>query len=103
MFDFTVNLGNLLTILTFVIGGVLFVANVKSDGKVTDSKLEVVDAQFEDIKMELKKLGDILVKLAEQSGRIDRVEDRQLAEGRRLDELSQRVNALFNRQNMPRD
>jgi 3-methyladenine DNA glycosylase AlkD len=92
MFDLTFSLGNALTILSFLVGGIYFVSQMKSDGKLTERRLEMIDSQFEDVKVELKKLAEIMVTLAQTNGRIDRVEDRQLAEGKRIDEFILRFN-----------
>lgn len=96
MFDATISLGSILTIASFLIGGVAFAFSIKSDTKVLDTKFTMIDAQIEDFKVELRKINEVLVGLAVQSGRIDRVEDRQLSEGKRLDAFEVRFNKYVN-------
>jgi len=54
----------------------------------------MIDAQMEDFKLEMKKLADVIITQVTQSGRMDRIEDRQLAEGRRVDEIARRMNII---------
>ena len=91
MFDLSINLGNILTIVAFLAGGIAFAYSIKSDTKVLEIRFTMIDAQIEDFKLDIKKLNDVLVSLAMQSGRIDRVEERQLAEGKRMDRLEART------------
>jgi hypothetical protein len=60
-------------------------------------------AEITDLKMETEKLAVaiqslqiVLIKLAEVDGRIGRVEDRQLQEGKRVDDLALRFNNYIN-------
>lgn len=92
IFETTVNLGNLLTILSFLVGGIYFVMNVRSQNLVLENKFTVVEAQIEDSKIELKKVNDILVRMATSDARLEHVEQRQLAQGKRLDETIARLN-----------
>lgn len=92
MFDLSINLGNVLTILSFIIGGLFFISNVKSDVRVLDMRLTAVDAQLEDFKIQQAKVNDILIAMATATGRANAMEERILAQGRRLDEIITRVN-----------
>ena len=96
MFDLSISLGSILTIGSFVVVVTVYIVTGRTATKVLDARLELIDAQMEDFKTEMKKLTDILINQATQSGRIDRVEDRQLAEGKRLDELFSRFNSYVN-------
>ena len=87
---------NWLTIVGFIAMGILYVADSRASSKTFAIRLDFVDAQMEDSKLELKKLNGVLVQLAEQSGRMDRIEDRQLAEGKRVDAFEQRFNRYVN-------
>lgn len=48
-------------------------------------------AQITEIKTGLDKLSGLVIELTKVSGRLDRLEDRQLQEGKRVDEISKRV------------
>jgi len=71
MIDYTIGMGNILEILSIVIGGIWVLVSIKSD--VGNVKVDVVLMQSE-----IKKLGDILVKIADMRGEI-RVLDSRVA------------------------
>jgi len=58
---------------------------IKVDNSVLKTRMNMVDK-------ELAKMGNVLVTLAEAKGRMDRMDDRQVMTGARLDELAKRVN-----------
>lgn len=62
-------------------------------------KFEQIGAQqaeeITEIKTGLRKVTDILIELSKISGRIDRVEDRQMAQGKRLDQTETRLNRVI--------
>lgn len=70
-------------------------------GKMT-GKFEQIGKQQADEISELKKgvqeIGNILIQLTAQSGRMDRIEDRQVLSGRRIDELQIRLNRFVDTQ-----
>lgn len=72
MLDFTVNLGNLLTIIAFLVGGTSFIQIMKGQVSYLASRLEVVE-------VELKKLSEILVKLGRQDERLTAMDKRVMA------------------------
>lgn len=90
LFETTISLGNLLTILSFFVVGVIFVVTTRKD-------VEAVKDNIDRMQKEIEKLNTVLGKMADQGGRIDRVEDRQLAQGRRLDDVLSRVNQIIDR------
>jgi len=90
----TVNLGSLLTIASFLVIVTIYIVSGRTGTKVLDTRLEMIDAQMEDFKLEMKKLADVIITQVTQSGRMDRIEDRQLAEGRRVDEIARRMNII---------
>ncbi len=84
-----------LEIISFVGGGGVIIWRMAN----MTTRFEMVGVrQAEEIK-ELKKgiegLSSVLVTLATQSGRIDRIEDRQLAQGKRVDDITTRINTLI--------
>lgn len=92
MFDLTISLGNLLTIVAFLGGGMGFAYSIKSDTKITDLKYTMIAASIDDFKVEMKKLTEVVVQQALQSKRMDYLEERQTNQGQRLDEAIKRIN-----------
>ncbi len=92
MFDSTISLGSILTIASFLFGGVAFAYSIKTDTKVIEFKYTIIEAQMEDFKMEMRKLAEVVTQQALAGTRMDYLESRQMAQGERLDELSKRLN-----------
>jgi hypothetical protein len=67
-----------------------FVWAIKSDTKVLRARLDIVDQKID-------KMDNVLVQLAETNGRINRIDDRQVLTGTRLDDLSKRFNDLVDK------
>ena len=92
MFDLTISLGNILVIVAFIGGGISFVYSIKNDNKITDFKYTIVAASMDDFKMEMKKLTEVVTQQALQNNRMDYIEDRQMSQGKRLDQAEARLN-----------
>jgi hypothetical protein len=75
---FTVNLGNLLTIFSFFVGGLLFITSLKSDTRITAVRLQAVES-------ELAELRKVVVEIARQEERLNAMDQRMLAQGQRID------------------
>lgn len=78
-----------LVTLIFVIVGIIF-----RTGSITKEFKMIAEHQGEEIsevKKGLDKLSELIIDLTRVSGRLDRLEDRQLAEGKRLDEAVKRL------------
>lgn len=54
-------------------------------------------AEIKELKVNVKELSGVLVTLAQTNGRIDRMEERQLAQGKRVDETVSRLNSVIDR------
>lgn len=85
------NIGNLLTILSFLGGGMLFVAS-------TRQQLFSLSERSTEMESELKKLVEILVNQGRQDERLLAMDQRMLAEGKRLDDFQERFNKFTNHQ-----
>ena len=72
LLDFTVNLGHVLTIASFLIGGVAFVYAIRGDVGSIKARMEVVES-------EIRKISDILITVARQDERMNAF-DRQITE-----------------------
>jgi 1-aminocyclopropane-1-carboxylate deaminase/D-cysteine desulfhydrase-like pyridoxal-dependent ACC family enzyme len=68
------------------------------------TKFELIGSQqsseIKALKAQVERLGDVLVRLAEQSGRLDRLSDTVIATGKRLDDLGNRFNAYVDSQKL---
>lgn len=104
--DMTVSLGDIVTASAFIITGVAGVMAIRSSVSNLSIKVELtdkqnegrfvrVDAQIEDFKVELKKLGDILIKLTQTEGRINTADERMLAQGKRVDSIAESLREVF--------
>ena len=88
--DLSINLGNILTILSFLGGGAYFVASVRTGNKFTEYRLSLIDANIDDFKREIVKLNDIL-------SRQNLTDERLLAQGKRIDDISRRFDMFTRR------
>ncbi len=92
MFDLTINLGNLVTIVAFIGGAFALAYSIKSDIKIADLKYTIITATMDDFKLEIKKLAEVVTQQALDSRRMDYIEERQMSQGKRLDETEKRLN-----------
>jgi len=94
--DPSISLGSLITILMGIITAAGFVWMVKADARVLAAslRLEITsnDRRFSNIEKKLDQLSDVVVTLAKQDGRLNIIDDRMLAQGKRLDELQKHIN-----------
>lgn len=84
-FDYGINLGNVLTILAFIVGGLGFVYTMRS-------KIDSLGGRAAAMEAELKKLGDILVNQGRQDERMNNLDYRLAAQAQRAQELETRFN-----------
>src|ERR1700680_321831 len=94
--EYSVSLGNLLTICSFVVFATVYVVNARGAAKVLAGRLEMVDATLEDFKQEMKRLSEIIAEQIRQDGRLNLVEQRLMQEGKRLDELGSNLGEFKN-------
>lgn len=85
------NVGNLLTILSFLGGGALFIAS-------TRQQLFSLSERSTAMESELKKLVEVLINQGRQDERLLAMDQRMLAEGKRLDDFQERFNKFTNHQ-----
>jgi len=87
----------LVTLLVIVGGGGMTLFRL---GRMTQKFEGMASRQAEEIgelKVEMQKVENVLVAMASQSGRMDRIEDRLGLQGQRVDTLSMRFNALVDK------
>lgn len=80
MFDWTVTLGNLLTVIGFAISGIAFVMMMRSD-------LRLLALRIDNVEETMKELAKSQYVISEQKGEIDGIRDRVNMVSRRLDEF----------------
>ena len=80
MIDWSISVGSLLNLGVFLLGVVVFFANIKNDIKGLRNAIEAVETKQETLNEAVKQLGTILTSVAVQDQRIHHVE-------RMIDEL----------------
>lgn len=83
-----VNLGNVLTILTFIVGGVMFANTVRV-------KVDNLGERFDGIQEEVSELKAVLVNIARQEERITAMDQRMMLQGNRIDSVADKVNHIL--------
>lgn len=83
--------GFVITIIAMIVGmgKILFQMGSMAE------RFELIGSQqakeIEELKNNVQALGVVLIKIAETDGRLGRYEERQLAEGKRIDEITSRM------------
>jgi hypothetical protein len=95
MIDPTINLGGLVAILATLASAVGFIWAIKTSVKVLDTRLAAQDVTIAAIREDLEKLNDVVTDIALQQKRLDVVEERIMAQGKRFDEHITRFNRLI--------
>ena len=95
MFDLTVNLGNLLTILSFIGGGIYFVILVRSKVEIVSRDTAELKSETEMMRQELKKLTDVMIVQGRQDERITAMDQRMVNQGKRIDDTVRRINTYL--------
>lgn len=88
MFDWTISLGNVLTIGFSIASIIAIIAAMRI-------QLRYLEARMELMEREIKKLVEILVQQGRQDERLTAVDGRLLAQGARIDDLTRQINRLF--------
>lgn len=94
--DPNISLGSIITIVLGIITAVGFVWMVKADARVLAESLKIqttaAERRFAELEEKLDKLSSVVVALAKQDGRLNIVDDRMLAQGKRIDEVFKAIN-----------
>lgn len=70
VFEWTVNVGNLIQIGAFIVMGILFFAQIRSDISVIRYQIDNLQKEQSILNQAFKQLGDILTKVAVQDERM---------------------------------
>jgi flagellin-like hook-associated protein FlgL len=95
MIEPTISIGSLLAIVTTIGSGVGFVWAIKTSVKVLDFRLTAQDAMIRAIREDVEKLNEVVTDIGLQQKRMDVIEERVLAQGKRFDEHITRFNRLI--------
>ena len=77
------NLGNAVTIISFIVGGIMFVNTIRKDVSYQGDRLT-------DIEEEMKKMREVIITIARQEERMSAMDQRMLSQGARIDDLIRR-------------
>ena len=94
--EYTISLGNLLTIGSFLVFVTIYVVNSRGAAKILGARLEVVDASMEDFRKELKEFSKVLISQVQQDGQIQLLAQQFVQQGQRVDELSRSLGEFKN-------
>ena len=103
IFDFTINLGNVITIGGVVV--VVAIALTRLQGKQQEHTKDIkalVDG-LGTLSLKLDKIGDILIVQTAVEGRMNIMDERITSQGRRVDETMKRVNAILDGEYVVKD
>lgn len=73
--DYTITIGNMVEIASIVGGGIAVLWTLKADVGALKQGAKALKDDFNDMQMEIKKIGDVLVTQADQNRRIMHLED----------------------------
>src|SRR3989304_9913177 len=85
VFDWNISLGNALTIVSFLVGGVVFVVAVRG-------QVDALAGRMAFVEQELRKLLEILIQQGRHDERMAAMDSRIQAQGQRLAQMTVRGN-----------
>jgi hypothetical protein len=77
-------LGNAVTIVSFIVGGIMFVNTIRKDVSYQGERLT-------NIEDEMKKMREVIISIARQEERMSAMDQRMLSQGARIDDLIRRL------------
>jgi hypothetical protein len=89
MFDWSVNLGNALTIVSFIGGGIIFVVTIRG-------RVDALTGRITFVEQELRKMVEVLIMQGRHDERMAAMDARIQSQGQRLDTLTNRINRVLN-------
>ena len=94
--EYSISLGNLLTIGSFCVFVTVYVVNSRGAAKVLATKLQMVDTSIGEFKQEMKQLSVVIIEQTRQEGSIALIRQQMLQEGKRLDDLARNIGEFKN-------
>jgi uncharacterized coiled-coil protein SlyX len=95
MIDPTINLGAVIATMATIASAVGFVWAIKGSVKVLDTRLAAQDVTIAAIQRDVEKLNEVVTDIGLAQKRMDVIEERLLAQGKRFDEHITRFNRLI--------
>jgi hypothetical protein len=92
MFEWKISFDTVLTVGSFLVFITLYISNIRTSTKVLSLRFETIDASIEDFRNDIKKLQEVIITQALQNQRLNNMEERNNATGKRLDEIINRFN-----------
>lgn len=83
-----VNLGNIITIISFLVGGIVFANTIKI-------RVQGLTDGFKSIQEEVHELKTVVVTIARQEERLTAMDQRMLMQGQRVDNVADKVNHML--------
>ncbi len=77
-------LGNAVTIVSFIVGGIMFVNTIRKDVSYQGERLT-------NIEDEMKKMREVIIAIARQEERMSAMDQRMLSQGARIDDVIRRL------------
>lgn len=90
--DLSINLGNILTIFTFILGGIVFVITIKT-------RVEGISLRIESLERHIEKIADIMLVQGVQQERMNGIDARLNAVAVRLDGYITKIDELYHHVN----
>ena len=105
-FELTVSLGDIVATTGFIVTAVGAVMAVRSNltvltttvdltNKQNEERFVRIDAQFDDFKLEMHKLSEVLIGLTRTEGRQNITDERLLAQGKRIDSIAETLRDIL--------
>jgi hypothetical protein len=87
MLEMTISLGNIFTILSFLVVVVVYIVTIRGDAKVLNVRLLAIDLQMSEFKAEIRKLAEVVTKQVLADQRISTMNDQITLLQKQLDEV----------------
>jgi uncharacterized coiled-coil protein SlyX len=94
MLELTISLGSLLTMATMIVVATGFLWAIKLHTRILEVRMELQEKLMVGMTTEMSKIEQILISLAQTTGRMDRIEDHLRVTDGRIEELRTRCYAL---------
>lgn len=95
VFDFTVNLGNLITIGVCLASVAFLVSGLKTRQEAQSERLGDIDDRLGAVDKKLDKIVDLQLSYVAVEGRLNVMDERIAAQGRRVDNTMSRLNMVL--------
>jgi hypothetical protein len=90
--NLAVSLGDVITASAFVVSGVVAVLTIRNSVGVLTTRVELTDeanqSRFDRIEVQISKLANVVVDIANMGGRLNVTDERMLAQGKRVDAMA---------------